>query len=61
MLFLKISNANVSIGEKTLMSKFYNLNKALSITEQVQIIDSKKFVIAALNTDSKTFVMHMAI
>lgn len=28
---------------------------------QVQIVASKKFVIVALNADSKTFVVHVAI
>ena len=35
MTFLKISNADVSFDEKTLMWKSYTTNKALPITEQV--------------------------
>ena len=61
MLFLKISNVNMSFGKKTLMWRTYTTNKALRITEQVQIIDSKEFVIMALDVNNKTFVMHMAI
>ena len=61
MLFLKISNAEVSFGEKILTWSIYISNKALLTTKQVQIIDSKEFVIAALDIDSEIFVMHMAI
>ena len=61
MFFLKISNADVSFGKGTLMWKIYTTNKALPTTEQVQIINKKDFVIAALDADSETFVVHVAI
>ena len=61
MSFLKISNVDMSFSEETLMWKFYTTNKVLPIIEQVQLIDPKKFVIAALDADSKTFIMHVAI
>ena len=60
MPFLKISNADVSFGEGTLTWKTYTTNKALPTTERVQIIDKKDFVIAALDANSETFVMHVA-
>ena len=41
MPFLKISNADVAFGEETLMWKSYTTNKALPITEQVQLVDPK--------------------
>ena len=34
---------------------------ALSTTKQVQIIDLKKFIVMALDANSETFVVHMAI
>ena len=61
MLFLKISNANVAFSKGTLTQKSYTTNKALLTTKQVQLVDPKEFVIAALNADSETFVVHMAI
>ena len=61
MLFLKISNADMSFGEGTLMWKTYTTNEALPITKRVQIIDKKDFIIVALDADSETFVMHVAI
>ena len=60
MPFLKISNADVSFGEGTLTWKTYTTNKALPTTERVQIIDKKDFVIAALDANSETFVVHVA-
>ena len=59
--FLKFSNVDMLFGEKTLTWRTYTTNKALFTTKQVQIIDKKNFVIAVLDANSKTFVMHMAI
>ena len=61
MPFLKISNADVSFGEGTLTWRTYTTNEALPTTERVQIVDPKEFVIAALDVDSETFVLHVAI
>ena len=61
MLFLKINNADVLFGEKILMWKSYTINKALPTTKRIQIVDSKEFVIAALDVNSKTFMIYMAI
>ena len=61
MPFLKLSNTNVSFGERTFMWKFYIIKKALSTIKQVQIVDPKEFVIVTLDVNSKTFVVHVAI
>ena len=61
MLFLKLSNANVSFGEETLTWKSSTTNKALPTTKRVQLVDPKEFVIAALDADSKLFMVHVAI
>ena len=61
MFFLKISNMDVSFGEKILTWKTYITNKILPTTKQVQIINKKDFVIAALNANSETFVVYVAI
>ena len=61
MLFLKINNANVSFDEKILIWKFYTINKTLSTTKQVQIVDLKEFIIVVLDANSKIFVVHVAI
>ena len=61
MPFLKLSNADVFFNEETLMWKSYITNKALPTIKQVQLVNPKKFVIAALDADSETFVVHVAI
>ena len=61
MPFLKISNANVAFGEGTLTWKSYTTNEALPTTKRVRLVDPKEFVIAALDADSETFVVHVAI
>ena len=61
MLFLKISNADMSFGEGTLTWRTYTTNKVLPITKQVQIVNPKEFIIAVLDVDSETFVVHVAI
>ena len=59
--FLKINNADVTFDEGILTWKSYIINKALPTTEWVQLVNPKEFVIAALNADSKTFVVYVAI
>ena len=61
MLFLKISSADVSFNKKTLTYKSFITSKALLTTKQVQIVNPKKFVLMALNTKIKTFMLHVAI
>ena len=47
--------------KKILTWRTYTTNKVLSTTKQVQIIDKKNFIIVALDANSETFMMHMAI
>ena len=61
MLFLKISITNMAFSEEIITWKFYNTYEALPIIEQVQLVDPKKFVIVALDADSKIFIVYMAI
>ena len=61
MPFLKISNANIAFGEKTLTWKSYTTNKSLPTTKGVQLVDPKEFVIVALDANSETFVILVAI
>ena len=61
MLFLKITNTNILFGKKILMWKTYTINETLLTIKQVQIVNSKDCIIAVLVTDSKMFVVHVAI
>ena len=59
--FLKISNNNIAFGKETLTWKSYTTSKALPTIERVWQVNPKEFVRAALDADSKTFIMHVAI
>ena len=48
-------------NKKRLIWKSYIIIKALPTPKKVQIIDIKYFVIAALDANSKIFIVHMAI
>ena len=61
MPFLKISNANMAFSEETLTWKSYTTNETLPTTNQVQLVNLKEFVIAALDADSEIFVVHVTI
>ena len=61
MSFLKMSNVDVAFGERTLTWKSYITNKVLPTTKQVQLFNLQEFIIAALNADSKNFVVYIAI
>ena len=61
ILFFKISNADIAFDIKTLIWNFYTTIKALSNIEQVQLVNLKEFIIAALDADNKTFVVHIPI
>ena len=59
MSFLTLSKAKVQFPEQKFVLKIYMAAKALQTTKKVEIIDKKKFVIAVLNADNKTFVVHV--
>ena len=61
MLFLKLSNADVSFNKETFTWRTYTTNKALSAIKRVKIINKKTFVIMALDRDRETLVVHVAI
>lgn len=61
IFFLKINNANVLFGKKTLMWKTSTTNKAIISFEWVYIVNPKEFVIATLDTNNKIFAIYMAI
>ena len=61
MFFFKISNADMSFGKETLTWKTYITNQALPTIEQVEIINKNNFIIVALDANSETFVVYMAI
>ena len=61
MPFLTFSNADIQFAEKELTWRSYTAAKALPTTKWVKLINKKKFAKAALDEESETFVVHVAI
>ena len=60
MPFFIFSNADIQFAKKELTWRFYTAAEALPTTKRVELIDRKKFAKAALDEESKTFVIHAA-
>lgn len=61
MLFFKLSNVDIFFSKKTLIWWAYTTNKTLFSIKYVQIINLKKFIIVALDTESKLFDAYISI
>ncbi len=62
MPFLSLSNANVEFAELGKLTwRSYTAADALSTTSWVKLIDKREFAKAALDENSKTFVVHVAV
>lgn len=61
IFFLKFSNNVISVDNKSFIWKSYIINKALVNIKKVNIINPKKFIIAALDVNSKVFIIYIAI
>ena len=44
IVFFTFGNINIQFAKKKLIWRFYTTKKALSTTQQVELIDKKKFV-----------------
>lgn len=53
------SNMNISFAEQKLALKLYIPAEILPIAKKIQIIDQKKFVVTALNSGKKVFMIHI--
>ena len=61
ILFLTKSNANIDFQARNLQQRFYTTGNILSTTKQVELIEKKKFVRAALDSEHEAFIVHIAI
>ena len=59
MPFLTLNNADIQFVEKELTWRSYTTAKALPTTKRVKFIDKKEFAKAALDENSKTFVVYV--
>ena len=59
MLFLFFSNINIQFVVKALIQRFYIIEKALTTTQKIELINKKEFAKAALDEEFKTFVIYI--
>lgn len=57
---MALSKVQINFAERELNWRIYILDEVLLRTKQVQVIDRKKFLSAALATDKEAFVVYMA-
>ena len=60
MPFLIFSNVDIQFAEKKLIWRSYTAAEVLATTKRVELIDKKEFAKAALDEESKTFVVHVS-
>lgn len=61
MPFLFSSNADIQFDTKELIWRFYTVAKVLPTTSRVQLIVKREFAKTALDENSNTFMMYMAV
>ena len=59
ILFLALSNADVSFAQKKFTWRSYTNSETLSTTRQVKVIGQKEFATAALDPDEKDIVVYI--
>ena len=60
MLFLTFSDANVQFEKKKLEWRSYTITEAVLTIKKMELINKKKFAVAALDKNTKTFVIYIA-
>lgn len=60
MSFLTLNNVEINFNDRELWWKSYSTTKALHITRQVDLVETRVFVTAALILDNKTFLVDIA-
>lgn len=61
MFFLVFSNANFQFDTEKLIWRSFTIVKALSISNQVELINKREFTKIRLNKNSKIFVMYVVV
>ena len=59
-LFLTMSNANINFQAWDLQWRFYTIENVFLTTRQIELIEKKEFVAAALDLEYKTFIIYVA-
>lgn len=61
MFFLTINNANINFKAQNLQQRFYITAKVFFITKRVEVIEKKKFIIAAFDLNYKVFIIYVSV
>ena len=59
MFFLTLSSVDVDFLGRKLRWRTYTTEEALPTTKHVKLVGKKKFLAAAINSESETFVVHV--
>ena len=60
MLFLTLSGADVDFSGREFRWRTYTTEEALSTTRRIELVGKKEFAAAALNSEHKTYIVHVA-
>lgn len=60
MFFLSLSNTNMLLLEWKLIWNSYTTAEAILTTKQIKLIKKREFAKAALDANSKTFMVHVS-
>ena len=60
MLFLTLNGADIDFSGRGLWWKTYTIEKAFPTIRHVQLVDKKKFAAVVLDSESETFLVHIA-
>lgn len=58
--FLTLSGIDVDFLERELKQRTYTTKKALSTTKGIKLVEKKEFAAVVLNSEYKTFIVHIA-
>lgn len=60
MLFLAYNNTNFQFGAKKLTWRSYTIEKTLSTTSRIELVNKHKFTKVVLDENSETFIVYVA-
>ena len=60
MPFLILNNVDIQFAEKKLTWRLYTAAEVLPTIKRVELINKKEFAKAALDAESKTFIVHIS-
>lgn len=59
MFFLILTNVKINFIDRKLNLRLYTTIKALLTTNHIELVGKKEFVVATLNLNNETFIVHI--